>query len=44
MATFQISLVASEFGFICGIKAWGAEQQRKASLKGVDFVNGLEES
>lgn len=44
MATFQMTSVASGFGFISGIKDKGGEQQRKASLKGVDFVSGLEES
>lgn len=44
VATFQMTSVASGFGFISGIKGKGGEQQRKASLKGVDFVSGLEES
>lgn len=44
MATFQMTSVASGFGFKSGIKGKGGEQQRKASLKGVDFVSGLEES
>lgn len=44
IATSQMTSVASGFGFISGIKGKGGEQQRQASLKGVDFVSGLEES
>lgn len=44
MATFQITSVVSGFGFVSGIKSKGGEQQRKASLKAVDFASGLEES
>lgn len=44
MAPFQMTSVASGFGFISGIKGKGGEQQGTASLNEADSVSGLKKS